>query len=201
MVDKTRLASGVNPNLERELRVELARGGAAMSQAGEKSDEIREANLAFGAQARILRETEDTGDLAGLLRAERLVLAQDLSVANDVAERASIEQGFDQLEVTMGLAEKVRDPEAYRREVDQAHQFTRNREGGLPIDEARQFFRSHAVRLRNLRSGYGLTNQKRVVEGRERNMRTAARAYIALQRDALGHPPPSRSRETPGLER
>lgn len=186
-------------DLERRLGVELVRATTAIAAALE-TEQGREANLSFGSQRQLLREVLGRGDLEEILAAELLVLRYDRGVANDARERASLDQGISQLRVTLGLVGKVADPETYR-EVDEAHQFPRNRRGGLPIDEARQFFGSHRARLKNLRSGYGEPERKRVVAVREANMKAAERSYIELQRAALDRTPPSHTRENPGLER
>ena len=74
------------------------------------------------------------------------------------------------MDVAIRLAGKVLGPVGYRRGVD----------------EARKFYRSRAARLRDLRSGCGLTEQKRMAEVRQTNMRSAERLYIVRQREALG---------------
>ena len=88
---------------------------------------------------------------------------------------------MEQVDVAIRLAGKVLDPVGYRRGVD----------------EARQFYRSRTARLRDLRGGCGLTEQKRVAEVRQTNMRSAERLYIVRQREALDESSPSRGRETP----
>ena len=83
------------------------------------------------------------------------------------------------MDIAIRLAGKVLDPVGYRRGVD----------------EAQQFYRSHTAWLRDLRSGGGLAEQKRMVEVRQTNMRSTERLYIVRQREALDdrlHPAPGK---------
>ena len=137
----------MSEDLERRFGIELVRGSAAAVEAMAETTPGREANLAFGKQTAMVREVLGTGDLQGMLSVELLALRNDRAYANDPRERASLDQGILQLRNTQRLVGIVADGERYRREVDQAHQLPKNRRGGLPLDEARQFFGSHTARL------------------------------------------------------
>ena len=80
----------------------------------------------------------------------------------------------------------LRAPGRYRNEVDRIFQRPRNRRQGLPDDEARQFFRSHKARLRNRDASRLTREEKRTLIERGTNLRVAEKAYIQLQRVALG---------------
>lgn len=58
--------------------------------------------------------------------------------------------------------------------------------GGLPIDEARQFFQSNKNRLLNWDKARLDESEKSVLEARKENMQAAQTIYIGLQRKALG---------------
>ena len=83
--------------------------------------------------------------------------------------------------------EIVRSPDRYR-SLDKLFQRQRNRRQGLPDDEARQFFRAHNARLLNQDRSRLTNEEKRTLEARRSNLRVAEKAYIALQREALGLP-------------
>ena len=99
--------------------------------------------------------------------------------------RTSLEASLTEHAVATGLLETVRDPKEYRR-VDAAHWLPKNRTGGVPRDEARQFFRSHAARLLNQDKARLDESEKRVLDQRRLNMRHAEKLYAALQERALG---------------
>ena len=99
--------------------------------------------------------------------------------------RTSLETSLAEHAVATRMLDRVRDPAAYR-EVDANFSLPRNRTGGVPRDEARQFFRSHAARLLNQDKSRLDESEKRVLDERRSNMRHAEKLYVALQERALG---------------
>ncbi len=133
-----------------------------------------------------LTSIRQSGDLEGILDTEKAILEHDLQHhVNSRAMRTSLEASLAEHAVATGLLETVRDPKEYRR-VDAAHRLPRNRTGGVPCDEARQFFRSHAARLLNQDKSRLDESEKRVLDKRRLNMRHAEKLYAALQERALG---------------
>ena len=125
-------------------------------------------------------------DVDRILGVEKIVLQNELQRhANSQAMRTSLEASLAEHAVAAGMLETVRDPGAYR-QVNAAHRLPRNRIGGVPRDEARQFFRSHAARLLNLDKSRLDESEKRVLDKRRLNMRHAEKLYAALQERALG---------------
>ena len=98
-----------------------------------------------------------------------------------------------ELGVAMRMVGRVSDRAAYR-EFSEGFSLPRNRIGGVPRDEARQFFRSHAARLLNQDKSRLDESEKRVLDRRRLNMRHAEKLYAALQERALGIDP-DRDRE------
>ena len=133
-----------------------------------------------------LRDVRRSDDLDAILDTEGAILVNDLQrYVNSRAMRTSLEASLAEHAVATGLLATVRDPKEYRR-VDAAHRLPRNRTGGVPRDEARQFFRSHAARLLNLDKSRLDESEKRVLDKRRLNMRHAEKLYAALQERALG---------------
>ena len=171
--------------LEKKLSAALIREGAAVAGIGRSAP----GKAARVSRARVERQLDDarrTGDLDCILRVEGIVLQNELErYANSRAMRTSLEASLAEHAVATGLLETVRDPKEYRR-VDAAHRLPRNRTGGVPRDEARQFFRSHTARLLNQDKSRLDESEKRVLDKRRLNMRHAEKLYAALQERALG---------------
>ncbi|MDE0156993.1 MAG: hypothetical protein OXI88_22525 [Gammaproteobacteria bacterium] len=68
--------------------------------------------------------------------------------------------------------------------------FLRNRIGGLPRDEARQFLKSHRSRLENLEKARLMGIDKALIGVRKKNLAMASASYIELQEIALVDPEP-----------
>lgn len=125
-------------------------------------------------------------DLDLILSTERTLLESDRDRhSNSAAMKGSLGTALDELASAGRHLVRVREPESYRA-IDEAHSRPRNRAGGLPRDEARQFFSSHAARLLNQDKSRLDEDEKRIVDARKRNMRTAEKLYTVLQRQALG---------------
>lgn len=126
------------------------------------------------------------GDIDLILTAERSILANDLRMyGNSKGMRDSIGTALTDLSIAEKHVALVRDPGAYR-VVNEAHSRSRNRKGAVPWDEARQFFQSHATRLLNMDRSRLTETEKRIIDQRKANMRTAGRLYSDLQHKALG---------------
>lgn len=128
------------------------------------------------------------GDIDMTLAVERRFLENDLAqYANSGAMKSSLETALAELAAAERLVVKVRSPEAYR-ETDAAHSLPKNRIGDVPRDEARQFFNSHTTRLVNWDKSRLDAEEKRIVDARKDNMRSAGKVYAAMQRQSLGLP-------------
>lgn len=136
--------------------------------------------------ARTIREIGKSGNLDLILASEKAVLQNDLDrYANSPAMANSLKTAMAELDAAEKLVAKVRDPAAYAL-VDESHSLPKNRKGGVPRDEARQFFSSHAARLLNQDKSRLDAEEKAIVDERKKNMRTAETLYAAEQRRALG---------------
>ena len=175
----------MNESLEEPLREALIREGAAVAGIT-RSAPGKAARISRASVEKQLNEARRTGDLGCILRVEEIVLRNELErYANSRAMRTSLETSLAEHAVATRMLDRVRDPAAYR-EVDANFSLPRNRIGGVPRDEARQFFRSHATRLLNQDKNRLDESEKRVLDERRSNMRHAEKLYAVLQERALG---------------
>lgn len=133
-----------------------------------------------------LKEVGKTGSLDLILATEKTLLVTDLTLySNSPAMKGSLTAALAELKAAEALLPKVAAPHLYR-SVDEAHSLPKNRIGGVPRDEARQFFRSHDSRLVNMDKSRLDDDEKAIVDERKRNIRIGEKVYVALQRQTLG---------------
>ena len=89
---------------------------------------------------------------------------------------------FAVIERQLGMVDK---PEQYK-PVDAAYSLPKNRTKDLPMDEARQSFRSHFARLGNLDKSRLDNTEKQIIDTRRAALSTAERGYIKRQARTLG---------------
>lgn len=136
-----------------------------------------------------LQEVGRSGDVALIIATEKALLVTDLTLySNSGAMANSLKTALLELKAAEALLPKVADPSLYK-SVDEAHSLPKNRIGGVPRDEARQFFSSNAARLLNMDKSRLDREEKAIVEERKRNMRIAEKGYTALQYKVLGIAP------------
>lgn len=136
-----------------------------------------------------VREVGKTGDITLILETEKAFLANDLALyANSGAMTGSLKAGLDELTAAQALLPKVADPELYK-PVDESFSLPKNRVGGVPRDQARQFFRSHDSRLVNMDKSRLDDVEKSIIDERKRNIRAAEKVYVEAQKKVLGLAP------------
>ena len=139
-------------------------------------------------------EVGKTGDAQRILKTELAVLQEERdNLSNATVQEGSLDTAIEGLTVTLDLLEQVRSPESYRI-VDKHHITRKRRSGGLPLDEAREFFKSHNSRLLNLNKAILSDEEKELIDIRRANIRKAGKMYITLQQQALGITPPRKDR-------
>lgn len=139
--------------------------------------------------ARHLGQIGKSGDLDLIVATEKAILQNDLDrYANSAAMKTSLTTALTELATTERHIAIVDDPAAYRL-VDESHSLPKNRKGGLPRDEARQFFASHAARLLNQDKSRLDPEEKRIIDLRKQNMRNAEKLYATRQGKTLGIDP------------
>lgn len=136
--------------------------------------------------AGLIGDIGKSGDLDLIIAAERRFLENDLAeYVTSGAMRNSLKTALKELNDAQAIFPLVKNPSVYQA-IDKSHAHHKSRIGGLPKDAARQFFNSNAARLLNMDKSRLDKEEKAIVEGRKRNMRTADKLYEALQRQALG---------------
>jgi len=139
----------------------------------------------------VVQEARQSGHLETILAVERRFLENDKAeYANSPAMKSSLDAALSELAAAERLSSVVQRPGDYQA-VDEAHSLPRNRRGGVPFDEARQFFSSQAARLLNQDKSRLDQDEKQIIDARKQNMRAAAKLYEARQRQALGLGPES----------
>ena len=135
-----------------------------------------------------------TGDPKLMLEYELALLQEERkNLSNSKTQEGSLDTAIEGAMATLKLLEKVRSPESYR-SVDEDHSTRKRRSGGLPLDEAREFFKSHNSRLLNLDKAILSDEEKELIDIRRANIRKAGKMYIALQKQTLGIAPPRKDR-------
>ena len=150
----------------------------------------------------ILDHLEDISrkrDLGELLFVEKAILRNDLDRhANSKAMADSLKEGLAGITAAEKLVAIVDDSVSYG-VIDAACNLRKNRVGGVPKDEARQFFKSHTARLLNWDKSRLSADEKRILDRRKANMRLAEDLYAARQRRTLGLKPVRRRDRGPSL--
>ena len=139
-------------------------------------------------------EIGKTGDDRRILKTELAILQEERNyLSNSTVQRGSLDTAIEGARITLDLLEQVRSPGSYSI-VDKHHRSRKRRSGGLPLDEAREFFKSHNSRLLNLDKAILSDEEKELIDIRRANIRKAGKMYIALQQQALGITPPRKDR-------
>ena len=164
--------------------LELVHTEASMTSARNKKvgDDIEEAR---SDEKTMLLATARLGDAEKILKIEQVLLQNELTfVASSPAMTSSLNTAIQELDAALKLFEKVKSPKTYQ-ELAAGYTLDKNQIRGLPRDEARQFFKSHQVRLRNLDKGRLSDSERDVLSTRIDNIKSAERLYEQLQEQAL----------------
>ena len=158
----------------------------SFTQEVDRTRAAKERATVRGTLLAIVQDARRSGDLETILTIERRFLENDRAeYVSSRAMRSSLDVALAELKIAERHIELVKDPVQYRL-IDEAHSLPKRRVGGLPKDEARIFFGSHATRLLNQDKSRLDRQEKQIIEARKQNMRTGARLYEARQRQALG---------------
>ena len=128
--------------------------------------------------------TSDSAELIGAM--EKALVQHDLEYyANSKTMIGSLNTALSEFAMIERQLGKVDDPEQYKA-TDQSFGLAKNRSKGLPLDEARQAFKSHYARLVNLDKAPLDDLQKKLIEARKSGFYRAQQQYIARQANTLG---------------
>jgi hypothetical protein len=133
-----------------------------------------------------VREVGKSGGLVLMVAFEKAIVNGDLEhYANSKGMVSSLNAALLELTGIEKLLAIVDDKQEYSR-VDKAYGFPKNREKGLPLDEARQAFKSHYARLDNLDRARLSEDEKKIIDARKSNMFQAGKLYTERQARTLG---------------
>ncbi|WP_455002574.1 hypothetical protein [Cardiobacterium hominis] len=143
--------------------------GMRLTSAGQSLSETRKKLLNH------IREIVKTSDAP-------LMIATEL--ANSRAMESSLQSAINEIEVIQRHFQIILTPDYAL--IDRAFSLPKNRQKGLPIDEARQSFRSHYARLANFDKSRLDDDEKEIIDARQEMFALAKSLYIAEQEIALG---------------
>jgi hypothetical protein len=141
-----------------------------------------------------LRRHAKDRDVGSMLEDERLILTRSLKFdASSQEEKNSLKAAIEQLDESRGCFESLTaDPEAYKKNEKTFP--SKKKEAGLPLDAARDFFKSRATRLTNILTGKSSHYEKVLVRQRKDNLNIIKDCHAELQRKALGIESPQKSK-------
>lgn len=136
-----------------------------------------------------IKDVGQTNDPALILAAEKAILKNEKrSYGNSAGMNNSLNAAILEIAAAETLVQVVQDPVAYKA-IDAGYSLPKSRIGGLPRDEARKSFRSHATRLLNMDKSRLTETEKRIIKARRNNLGRAEKVYITMQHKALGITP------------
>ena len=127
-----------------------------------------------------------SGSAELIVAMEKALVQHDLEYyANSKTMIGSLNTALNEFAMIERQLAKIDDPEKYKA-TDQSFGLAKNRSKGLPLDEARQTFKSHYARLVNLDKAPLDDLQKKLIEARKSGFYRAQQQYIARQAKTLG---------------
>ena len=133
-----------------------------------------------------VKAISESGSAELIVAMEKALAQHDLEYyANSKTMIGSLNTALSEFAMIERQLGKVDDPEKYKA-MDQSFGLAKNRSKGLPLDEARQGFKSHYARLVNLDKAPLDDLQKKLIEARKSGFHRAEQQYIARQARTLG---------------
>ena len=127
-----------------------------------------------------------SGSTELIVAMEKALVQHDLEYyANSKTMIGSLNTALSEFAMIERQLAKVDDPEKYKA-TDQSFGLAKNRSKGLPLDEARQAFKSHYARLVNLDKAPLDDLQKKLIKARQSGFHRAQQQYIEQQANTLG---------------
>jgi hypothetical protein len=146
----------------------------------------RKLNKTLGNLLNHVEEIGKSGNLSLIVATEKAIIKDERrNHANSKGMVSSLDAALAELTAIDKLLEIIDDQREYSR-IDQAHILLKNRENGLPLDEARQAFKSHHARLGNLDKARLSEDEKKIIDARKNNMLNAGKLYAQRQARTLG---------------
>jgi prolyl oligopeptidase PreP (S9A serine peptidase family) len=133
-----------------------------------------------------LKDIAKEKDPLVILHAERAILINEKEhFSNAPIQHSSLDAAIEGLDVSVALFDMVKSIETYQPIID-THQTRKRLKNGIPMDEAREFFKGHNGRLLNLQKSVSSDEEKKLLLVRKDNIAIARKIYIDLQEKTLG---------------
>ena len=133
-----------------------------------------------------VKQISTSGSAELIVAMEKALVQHDLEYyANSKTMIGSLNTALNEFAMIERQLGKVDDPAKYKA-TDQSFGLAKNRSKGLPLDEARQAFKSHYARLVNLDKAPLDDLQKKLIEARKSGFHRAEQQYIERQANTLG---------------
>ena len=135
----------------------------------------------------VLLQAARQRDIDAILELERILLLAEREYLDEAPKKvASLNNGMEELDAALTALASVRNQDSYRKVASHHYSLSKNQIGGLPRDQARQFFKSHQTRFRNLEKGRMEDSERALLSVRASNIKIAESVYKELQQQALG---------------
>ena len=155
-------------------------------QATQLTAQGRKAAQAQAKLAETIAEVGRSGSIDNVLSFEQWFLRDQLKYeANTPVMEGSLQAAIAESGRAVATLAMLRDPARYKI-LDEGLGNPKRRSGGLPLDDARMFFTSHAARIQNLEKAVGSLEEKKVLQERRNNLIIAGATYRSMQKRVLG---------------
>ena len=136
-----------------------------------------------------VKKTGASGKAELIVAMEKTIVEHELEYYNNHRlMKASLQTDLNELAAIEWQLGIVDDPTQYKH-VNAAYSLPKSRSQGLPLDEARQSFRSHIARLNNQAKAPLSDAAKEIIDIRKTATGVAEKDYIARQAKTLGVEP------------
>ncbi len=136
--------------------------------------------------ANVLKQVGNSQDVGLIIQAEKLFISKELeSYSNSKEMQSSLISSLRDINATEITLSKVCNPEQYKI-VNDDHSNPRKRQGDLPLDDVRLFFKSQLARLDTAKKHRSDNSEKQIIAQRRTNLVIAQKLYVSLQKQALG---------------
>ncbi len=133
-----------------------------------------------------IKKISSSGSAELIITMEITLVEHDLEYYdNHRLMKASLKADLKELAVIKRQLAIVDDLEQYKH-IDAAYSLPKSRKQGLPLDEARQSFRSHSARLDNQAKSPLSDTEKESIDARKTATNVAEKDYIERQARTLG---------------
>ncbi len=152
-----------------------------------QSYNARAESIAQKQMVKIIQAIGKTGDINLIMTAEKAINVHELEFyTNSKPMESSLKQTLTSINITNKCIDVIQNkPDEYKIRA-QSYEETKNQLNGLPLDEARQFFKSQSARFVNMDKSPLSNDKKATIEARKFNVRLAGDIYIDLQKATLG---------------